>query len=125
MSSTRINTYNRDDTRRGEQLVQAVATTTPTSILSPDDNEEIEIIEIVIANTSNQNRWISVYHDADGTTYDDTTAVIHEETINSDSAPEEFPRESIFMCGQGNLAVEAQANTALTVTVYGYRRRLD
>lgn len=121
--TARANSYKREDTRRGYQLAQAVATTTATSILSPKFNEEIEITEIVITNTSGQNRWLSVFHDKDGTTYDNTTALIHEETINSSSPPEEFPREHIFMNGAGNIAIQAQANTTINVTIYGLIRK--
>jgi hypothetical protein len=122
--TAKADSYIRDNTKRGDQLAQAVATTSAVSILSPAVNIEFEITEIVITNTSNQNRWLSLFHDKDGTTYTDATALIHEETINSSSPPEEFPREHIFMRGAGNIAIQAQANTVITVTIYGFERQL-
>ena len=111
----------RESTRKGEQLAQAVATTTATSILSPDDNEEIEITEIELCNHANQNRWLRLFHDKNGTTYDSTTSLRPEKDINSNDV--ERWSTSIFMDGTGNFAIEGEVNTDLTVTLYGYKRQ--
>ena len=80
----------RQSSEYGMQLAQAVATTSAVSILSPADNEEIEITAIFVSNYSNQNRYINIFHDDNGTTYDGTTAVVYQDTINASSSPMKF-----------------------------------
>jgi hypothetical protein len=122
MSRIRPSTYNRDDTKKGDQLAQVVATTVATSVITCEDNQEIEITEIEMCNHANQNRWMRLYHDKNGVTYDNTTSLRPEEDLTSNSVTRWATK--IFMRGGGNFAVEGEVNTSLTITIYGYIRQL-
>ena len=107
------------------QLAQSAVTTTPTSVLSPDAGQELIIAAIRVVNYSAAGRWLKVYHDEDGTTYDTTTIILPQVTIPAYSvyALTKDDGGPIIMGNvAGNLAVEAEANSALTVTVYGITR---
>ena len=119
--SRKADSYKRDEIKERKQLAQAELTTTATSLYTPNTNVETVITSIVITATSSQNRWISIFHDDDGTTYDDTTVLIDEQDISSS---ETFIYDNeIYMNGAGNLAFEAEQSNIFTATIYGIERQ--
>jgi len=97
------------------------ANTTATSIYSPGANTNTDIKGIHIANTSGATAAYRLFHDDNGTTYDETTTLAWDvslaagETINIDTL--------ISMDDStGNLAVRTDTANALTFTVYGAER---
>jgi len=105
----------------GGQLAQARATTSAVSILSPGVGQEKWVKQIVIVNTSGAPCWIKIYWDEDGTTYDDTTIVFY----GNITATVPFVYDvglKIMGNAAGNLAIKAQTNDSLTVTVTGVTR---
>jgi hypothetical protein len=99
------------------QLAQSRLTnTTATSIYSPSSGETVQIF-IKIVNTTSSAVAVRVFHDADGTTYDQTTALVWDTSIE----PGEFLEiDKIFMSSSsGNLAYRTATGSALTATVYG------
>ena len=92
------------------------------SIISPDaEGEVIEIEELVVANTSASNTTFSVYHDEDGTTYDENTALFHDTSIDANTTVQ-IQCKWTLRNPSGNFAIESGANNAITFTVYGERR---
>ena len=101
-----------------KQLAQEELTNSATSIYSPGTDEEVEITAIYISNRDGKDRWFNMWHDEDGTTYDDTTALFVEVDIPGDSTL--VIEDPIYLNNAaGNLAMEAEANNDMTVTIYG------
>lgn len=101
------------------QLAQSrPANTTETSVLS---NARPWVVDLVIvANTTNNSANFSIYHDADGTTYDETTTLYFNVPLaGQDVAYIEFPAGIPNTDATGNLAVKTSTGDALNFTVYG------
>lgn len=98
------------------QLAQSrPADTNPVSVLT---GVTCLLANVFIANTSGSEATFRIFHDNDGTTYDETTAIMYDITIragNSVSIP--FP---VMMNNlSGNLAIRSSVGNALTFTFYG------
>ena len=112
----------------GKQLAQVrPANTTAVSAYSPDADIRTEILHILICNTTGSAATFRLFHDDDGTTYDETTALYWDNTINANASVSIAYEE-----GQGlwlinaasNLAVRTGTNNALTFTLYGKEHQL-
>tara|TARA_R110000803_G_scaffold1228_4_gene4002 strand:+ start:2348 stop:2689 length:342 start_codon:yes stop_codon:yes gene_type:complete len=96
------------------------ANTTAASVFTPAVSGEYKITSILIANVSGSAALAGIYHDKDGSTYDETTAIVFNKRI----AHEEYVH-LIFEDGigdylaAGNLGVKTSVGNALTFTVYG------
>ena len=100
-----------------KQLAQTrEAGTSAVSIYSPSSGEEVQIF-LKICNNSGSNCEVCVYHDDDGTTYDESTAIV----FGMDLEPGQVLEiDKIFMSdSDGNLAYKTETGNALTATVYG------
>lgn len=94
------------------------ANTTAVSIYSPASNIDSLVKSIVICNTSGAAAVARIFHDDNGTTFDETTALAWDLDIPIDGVVvlELF----VAMADDtGNLAVRTSVNDALTFTVYG------
>jgi len=102
-----------------KQLAQSrPATTSAVSILNNARPWEVDLI--VICNTTNQPADFSIFHDADGTTYDQSTALVYQAAINPNDTVHHEPKIPIAnVDGNGNLAVQTDTAIALTFSVYG------
>ncbi len=102
------------------QLGQSRPTnTTAVSIYAPSTFYITEIKKIIICNTTAIEAVYSLFHDEDGTTYDETTAIAFSVPLIGNGLVElEF---NFWMLGAngGNLAIKTGTNSALTFTVYG------
>ena len=107
----------------GKQLAQArPANTNAVSVYAPDTADmATEIRMINIANTTGSAATFRLFHDEDGTTYDETTALFFDKSIAAnDSFTETYEEGAIWMRNTaGNLAFRTGTNNALTITVYG------
>lgn len=94
------------------------ANTTAASLYSPAASTETIIKSIVIANTTAGAALYRVFHDDDGTTYDETTALFWDVSLAADTS---IVLEFNLMMDDstGNLAVRTDTNDALTFTAYG------
>lgn len=101
------------------QLAQSrPAGTSAVSILAPA--MRTEVTKIVICNTSGSSAKFSVYHDDNGTTYDQTTALYYGVALTGTAVIEaQFPGGGFTVASGGNLAVQTDTGSALTFTVYG------
>lgn len=105
-----------------KQLGQArPVNTTAVSIYSPASSIEATINGIVICNTTASPVQYSIFHDEDGTTYNETTALVYQLTIDANSINTiPLGQSRIYMRNSsGNLAIKTETASALTFTVYG------
>lgn len=105
----------------GSQLVQSRPSgTTATSVYTASLATEISLI--VVCNTTASNSDFSLYHDDDGSTFDQTSALFYAVpvagnttvTISSDSIG-----AGLQVAASGQIAVQTSVANALTFTIYG------
>lgn len=85
-----------------------------------NDTRPWQVDLILVTNTSSDNASATIYHDADGTTYSEATALVWSAQIKpNDTAYFEFPIPISNINSNGNLAVRSGSASALTFTVYG------
>lgn len=101
------------------QLAQSrPSNTSAASIVN--DTRPWQVDLILVTNTSENNVAATIYHDANGTTYDESTAIVWAAQIKpNDTAYFEFNIPITNIDSNGNLAVKSGAASALTFTVYG------
>jgi len=98
---------------------QAVATTSAVSIYSPAASTETEIQQFTICNITAGAVTISIFKDNDGTTYDATTALLYEVSIPAKSVVIMDEQRSNMNNSAGNIAIQAGANSSITITLDG------
>ena len=105
---------------RPKQLAQLrPADTNAASLYSPPDNVTAELTRLVICNTTANTPSYRVFHDEDGTTYDQTTALFYDEPMVANTT-QIIDLTGIGMRGTaGNLAVRTSAANEITFTLYG------
>lgn len=101
------------------QLAQSrPSDTNAVSVLNSSNPWEVDLI--VITNSSAVNAGATIYHDADGTTYDESTAIGWALSVKpNDVVHYELSKPIANTNGNGNLAVKTGVASALTFTVYG------
>lgn len=109
--------------RKGKQLGQLrPADTNAASIYSPASGVDTEILLIQVCNTTGSTAAFRLFHDDDGTTYDESTALEWDKPVpGTNSVLLSYEEGSgIWMSDDtGNLAVRSDTISALTFTVYG------
>jgi acetyltransferase-like isoleucine patch superfamily enzyme len=102
-----------------QQLGQARENSTnAVSVYSPGASEEVIIKQIIVANTSGAAATVRMFHDNDGTTYDESTTVGWDVTIPANSVWD----RGVTICmnnAAGNFAYRSSVANALTITIYG------
>ena len=102
------------------------ANTTAVTIYSPSAHNRAEIRKIIVCNTSASAVTFRICHDENGTTYDETTAIMWD--VDMVAGETKFIEEDIWMDGREdsppNLSVRTSVGNALTFTVYGSLERL-
>ena len=98
-------------------LHQSQITTTAAALYGavPADHETI-IKYITVVNNDTSARWFTLFHST-GTTYNETTTIIPEATIPAGGWAE-FDG-TITMDADDIIAGKGEANTELTITLYG------
>jgi len=94
------------------------ANTTAASLYSPGVNVTTIISTIVICNTSGAAATCRLFHDDDGTTYDQTTALMYDTPVPTEE-PLVWDRVLAMDDFDGNIGVRSSVNNALTFTAYG------
>ncbi len=108
---------------RRDQLGQLrPANTTETAIYTPRSGIIGYITHVIISNSGAGTIQYRLYHDKDGTTYDQTTQLAWDEDIATSSAPKiiSFGDRGICIRNGGNFAVRTDTANDATFTVYGY-----
>lgn len=94
------------------------ADTTAASLFSPSTAQPYEAATLFIANTTGTAAAASVFHDINGTTYDETTALLFGKSVAAnDYIVLEVPFGDRLVAG--NIAVKSGTGSALTFTLYG------
>ncbi len=109
-----------DTSPLGKQLGQLrPANTTAASLYSPATNVIAELTYLTIVNTSGATHDYRLFHDDDGTTYDETTALAWDEALDT-NFKEFINLNGVWMAdASGNFAVRSDTNDAFTFTLYG------
>ena len=102
------------------QLFQSrPADTNAVSVHSP--NGKTKVTRIFVCNTSGAGSSFRLFHDEDGTTYDETTALHWNTAVGADTTVV-VADEVDMNNASGNLAVRSANANALTFTGYGYEK---
>ena len=105
---------------RALQLGQSrPANTTAVSIYTLPANVSTKVTMITIANTSGSDDDFRIFHDVNGTTYDETTAIFYDTDIPADTVVEWEPEDLWLDNTSGNIAVRTGTGNAITFTMYG------
>ena len=93
--------------------------TNAISVLSPGSGETIIIEKIIAVNHSGASAALTMYHDNDGTTYDESTMI-----CNAVNVPQTIPFEKsnefiVLNNSSGNFAIKLSVANSITVTGYG------
>lgn len=104
------------------QLAQLRQSGTSTaSILNSDKPWTVDLI--VICNTTAGAANFSIFHDADGTTYDQSTALMYATSIPANTTIKWEPPAALANNNRlGNLAIQQGTSQAITCTLYGERQ---
>lgn len=94
------------------------ANTSAASIYSPGSGITAIIKNITVCNLTGNTVKFSIFHDDDGTTYDETTALFYTVDILKNQTLI-LPGFMAMNVDAGNLAVQTNTANALTFTVYG------
>jgi len=112
-------------TEKHKTLAQSrPANTNAVSAYSPSARIEAEIESIFICNTTGTAADASVFLDENGTTYDQSTAIIYATSVAANTSVEILGHVKLYMNDSaGNLAVQTGTNSALTFTVSGKEKQ--
>lgn len=102
-----------------KQLAQArPSSTTAVSLFSPISPKQYRLQRIFVANVGTGNVSFYLFHDENGTTYDETTAIAWEVTL----ARGQFYTEELnidMLDSAGNFGIKTSAANDLNFTLYG------
>lgn len=102
-----------------QQLFQSRPSgTSAASVLSPSASEEALVKTILVCNTSSALATFRIFHDDDGTTYDENTALYWDIPVPAGKTAE-VEVNAMMNSSTGNLAVRSNTADALTFTGYG------
>jgi len=106
-----------------KQIAQARPSGTATGVLyTPGTNKTAKVTAIFLANTTGTAAVFSIYHDKDGSTFDETTALYFAQSLAANTTLLiQFSSEfGIFMNDSaGNMGFRQGTSEAITVTLYG------
>jgi len=102
-----------------KQLAQSrPSDTNAVSIYSPGADTESIIKSIVVCNTTGLAVTYRIFHDDDGTTYDESTALFFDVSLAANST-DTLELNLTMNDSSGNIAVRTGTANGLTFTVYG------
>lgn len=104
----------------GVQLAQSRPSgTSAESFISSLDKSKFIVYTIIITNTTGSAANASLFHDANGTTYDQTTALLYAKQIAANDYLVLNLRDGVFMEDGSNIGIQTGTGSALTFTAYG------
>lgn len=86
-----------------------------------------EVTQIVVCNTTANNTTFAIYHDDDGVTFNQTTALYYDQTLSGNtsiSIKSESMGGGLMLARGGSLGVKPGADLALTFSLYGVTEEL-
>lgn len=103
-----------------KQLAQSrPGDTSAVSLYSPANEVVAVITHFYVADTGGSGGTFRLFHDEDGTTYDNTTALFYDYAVSSDSVFDSGEIELYVANPNGNLAWSVGSGNTLIITVYG------
>jgi len=95
--------------------------TSAEALFNPTENKVYLIDLILCTNSSGASVDVTIYHDADGSTYDSTTEIFATSTLDSGTTLEFAPTNGIsHYLAAGNVAVKTSTGGSVNFTAYGY-----
>lgn len=108
------------DNLKGVQIAQSrPSNTNAVSAISPTDGQIIQVTSVFICNTTGSNATCRIFHDEDGTTYDQSTALFYDVTLAANTSLHIDLADTWLRDSTGNLAVRVGTASAITFTFYG------
>lgn len=105
------------------QLAQARPSgTSAASIYTPGTNKTAKVTLIVLCNTTGSAATFSIFHDNDGTTYTQATALYYAQSLAANTTlliPLDTGYSIVMNDSTGNIAFQQGTSEAITVTLYG------
>lgn len=92
--------------------------TNAASLVSPARLHTLEVETVVVCNTTGSAVTFRLFHDDDGTTYDQSTALQYDAALPANSSVS-FEVGIEMNNSNGNLAVRSSSGNAITFTAYG------
>lgn len=99
------------------------ANTSASNLYSPAANRRAILSQIIICNTTGSAAAASVFADIDGTTKDQTTALIYAKSVAANDRLELLFEDGLELDEDGTIGIQSGTNDALTFTLLG--RELD
>ena len=94
--------------------------TTPEVFFNPSENKPYLLESVSVCNTGSAIIKVSIYHDIDGTTYDESTALVWEFSIPIGGVYLYEPKGGISDHDKaGNVAVQTDTANDATFTAFG------
>lgn len=106
----------------GSQLAQSRPSGTSAVTLFSAGSTRVEVTRVVVANVTASAATYSLYHDDDGTTYDQGTALAYEVSLPANSwlvLDFEGMGSGITIQAGGAMGIKSGTASAITYTVYG------
>lgn len=104
----------------GEILAQAREnSTSAVSLFSPSDGKQYFLNELKVCNVSGAAVNYRIFLDADGTTYDQTTALYYDIQLQAGQTDEIVLNLPLYS-SSGNLAIYNSVANAINFTLHGY-----
>jgi|TARA_R110000803_G_scaffold54828_1_gene111647 hypothetical protein len=96
------------------------ANTNAASVFTPTETKEYRIYSIHIANVGTEASNASIYHDANGSTYNQTTAIMYGTAVPvGGTVIIELPLGIGDYQVAGNIGVQSSVASTLNFTIYG------
>lgn len=100
------------------QLIQSRPNTvTATQVYSPGDGVQTVIKQVFVCKQSAGDGNFSIFHDNDGTTYNESTALFWQSVISANATL--VYDVNIFCDSSANVAVRSETANAITFSFYG------
>lgn len=93
--------------------------TDPTLLIEALDRSKFIVYTIIVTNVSGSGRTYRIFHDDDGTTYNQNSALVYDKTLASNDYEVINIRDGLTIGPKGNLAVRSNAADGITFTAYG------
>lgn len=98
-------------------LIAQIRPSGTAAVAAMTKNHPVEVTHIVIANTTGSPADASLYHDDDGKTYSQATALLYGKAVSAnDVLTWELP---IRVRAGGSLGIQTDTGSALTFSFYG------
>lgn len=111
----------------GSQLAQIRPSGTAAVLAYANGRLNAEITLIVVCNTTASPVNFSIFHDNDGTTFDQSTALYYAKSLAANDTallPFHSPNAGLAVRPSGNIGVQTSTANALNFTLYGVTQQI-